>query len=75
MKQVSFLARFILQDAANLQEEVRNLLVEPLPTAEAALAGAVDILTEAISEDTKLRAWTYHEMQTNSLYRVQSQRW
>lgn len=26
----------------------------------------MDILTEAISEDTKLRAWTYHEMQTNS---------
>ena len=26
----------------------------------------MDILTEAISEDTKLRAWTYHEIQTNS---------
>ena len=60
------LARLILQDASNLQEEAEKLTSEAFPTAEAALAGAVDILTEAISEDTKLRAWTYHEMQTNS---------
>ncbi|MBZ2133603.1 Tex family protein [Streptococcus gordonii] len=60
------LARLILQDAANLQEEAEKLISEAFPTAEDALAGAVDILTEAISEDTKLRAWTYHEMQTNS---------
>ena len=60
------LARLILQDASNLQEEAEKLTSEAFQTAEAALAGAVDILTEAISEDTKLRAWTYHEMQTNS---------
>ena len=60
------LARLILQDAANLKEEAEKLTSEAFPTAEAVLAGAVDILTEAISEDTKLRAWTYHEMQTNS---------
>ncbi|RSI27790.1 30S ribosomal protein S1 [Streptococcus sanguinis] len=60
------LARLILQDSSNLQEEAEKLTSEAFPTAEAALAGAVDILTEAISEDTKLRAWTYHEMQTNS---------
>ena len=60
------LARLILQDAANLQEEAGKLTSEAFPTAEAALAGAVDILTEAISEDTKLRAWTYHEIQSNS---------
>ena len=60
------LARLILQDAVNLQEEAEKLTSEAFPTAEDALAGAVDILTEAISEDTKLRAWTYHEMQTNS---------
>lgn len=60
------LARLILQDAANLQKEAEKLTSETFPTAEVALAGAVDILTEAISEDTKLRAWTYHEMQTNS---------
>ena len=60
------LARLILQDAPNLQEEAEKLTSEAFPTAEPALAGAVDILTEAISEDTKLRAWTYHEMQSNS---------
>ena len=60
------LARLILQDSSNLKEEAEKLTSEAFPTAEAALTGAVDILTEAISEDTKLRVWTYHEMQTNS---------
>lgn len=60
------LARLILQNAAILQEEATALTNETFPTAEAALAGAVDILVEAISEDVQLRAWTYHEMLTNS---------
>lgn len=60
------LARLILQNAATLQEEATALTSETFPTAEAALAGAVDILVEAISEDVQLRAWTYHEMLTNS---------
>ncbi|PRT71432.1 RNA-binding transcriptional accessory protein [Streptococcus anginosus] len=60
------LARLILQNAATLQEEATALTNETFPTAEAALAGAVDILVEAVSEDVQLRAWTYHEMLTNS---------
>ena len=60
------LARLILQNAATLQEEATALTSETFPTAEIALAGAVDILVEAISEDVQLRAWTYHEMLTNS---------
>lgn len=60
------LARLILQNAATLQEEATALTNETFPTAEAALAGAVDILVEAISEDVQLRDWTYHEMLTNS---------
>lgn len=60
------LARLILQNAATLQEEATALTNETFPTAEAALAGAVDILVEAISEDVQLRAWTYHEMLINS---------
>ena len=60
------LARLILQNVATLQEEATALTNEIFPTAEAALAGAVDILVEAISEDVQLRAWTYHEMLTNS---------
>ena len=60
------LARLILQNAATLQEKATALTNETFPTAEAALAGAVDILVEAISEDVQLRAWTYHEMLTYS---------
>lgn len=60
------LARLILQNAVNLQEEAIALTNEAFPTAESALVGAVDILAEAISEDVQLRAWTYHEMLTNS---------
>lgn len=60
------LARLILQNAATLQEEATALTNETFPTAEAALAGAVDILVEAISEDVQLRAWTYHEILKNS---------
>lgn len=60
------LARLILQNISNLQEEAIGLTSEAFPTAEAALSGAVDILVEAISEDAQLRAWTYHEILKNS---------
>ncbi len=60
------LARLILQNISNLQEEAIGLTNEAFPTAEAALSGAVDILVEAISEDAQLRAWTYHEILKNS---------
>lgn len=60
------LARLILQNVSNLQEEAIDLTSEAFPMAEAALSGAVDILVEAISEDVQLRAWTYHEILKNS---------
>ncbi len=60
------LARLILQNVSNLQEEAIGLTSEAFPTTEAALSGAVDILVEAISEDVQLRAWTYHEILKNS---------
>ncbi|WP_151621456.1 Tex family protein [Streptococcus intermedius] len=60
------LARLILQNVSNLQEEAIGLTSEAFPTAEAALSGAVDILVEAISEDVQLRAWTYHEILKHS---------
>ncbi len=60
------LARLILQNVSNLQEEAIGLTSEAFPTAEAALSGAADILVEAISEDVQLRAWTYHEILKNS---------
>ncbi|MBM7318958.1 Tex family protein [Streptococcus suis] len=60
------LARLILQNVADLEEQAAAFICEGFDTAQACLAGAVDILVEAISEDNKLRAWVYHEVQTNS---------
>ncbi|NQJ22014.1 RNA-binding transcriptional accessory protein [Streptococcus suis] len=60
------LARLILQNVADLEEQAAGFVCEGFDTAQACLAGAVDILVEAISEDNKLRAWVYHEIQTNS---------
>ncbi|HEM4978219.1 TPA: RNA-binding transcriptional accessory protein [Streptococcus suis] len=60
------LARLILQNVADLEEQAASFICEGFDTAQACLAGAVDILVKAISEDNKLRAWVYHEVQTNS---------
>lgn len=60
------LARLILQNVADLEEQAASFICEGFDTAQACLAGAVDILVEAISEDNKLRGWVYHEVQTNS---------
>ncbi|MCG9872280.1 RNA-binding transcriptional accessory protein [Streptococcus suis] len=60
------LARLILQNVADLEEQAADFICEGFDTAQSCLAGAVDILVEAISEDNKLRAWVYHEVQTNS---------
>ncbi|MGT2715002.1 Tex family protein [Streptococcus respiraculi] len=56
------LARLILQNIADLEAQAEAFICEGFDTADACLAGAVDILVEAISEDVKLRAWTYHEV-------------
>ncbi len=42
-------------------------MTEGFDTAVSCLAGAVDILVEAISENTKLRSWTYQEILQNSV--------
>ncbi|HFR3475000.1 TPA: Tex family protein [Streptococcus suis] len=60
------LARLILQNVADLEEQAASFICEGFDTTQACLAGAVDILVEAISEDNKLRSWVYHEVQTNS---------
>ena len=61
------LARLILQNSPDLEAEARKFTCEAFPTETAALAGAVDILVEAISEDTQLRALTYQEIHGHSL--------
>ncbi len=60
------LARLILQNSSNLKDEAEKLISEAFPTADKALAGAVDILVEAFSEDNSLRSWTYNEIWNNS---------
>ena len=61
------LARLILQNSPNLEVEAQKFTCETFPTETAALTGAVDILVEAISEDTQLRALTYQEIHGYSL--------
>ncbi|MBJ8325178.1 Tex family protein [Streptococcus pacificus] len=59
---LSDLTRLILQNDANLEEKAKNFLNETFDTVDKALAGATDILIEFISEDLKLRSWTYNEI-------------
>jgi uncharacterized protein len=61
------LARLILQNSPDLEAEAQKFTCEAFTTETAALAGAVDILVEAISEDTQLRALTYQEIHGHSL--------
>lgn len=56
------LARLILQNVSDLERQAASFVCDGFATIPACLAGAVDILVEAISEDVKLRAWTYHEI-------------
>ena len=65
------LARLILQNSPNLKSEAEKLTSEAFPTADKALAGAVDILVEAFSEDNSLRSWTYNEIWNNSDFNPQ----
>ncbi|MGV2993704.1 Tex family protein [Streptococcus porcinus] len=60
------LARLILQNANNLEKEAEVFVCYAFPNTESALSGAVDILVEAMSEDVKLRSWTYNEIWTYS---------
>ncbi|AXQ79069.1 RNA-binding transcriptional accessory protein [Streptococcus chenjunshii] len=60
------LARLILQNTSDLETEAEKFITEGFASAEAALSGAVDILVEAMSDDPKLRSWTYNEIWTYS---------
>ncbi|MGT2924775.1 Tex family protein [Streptococcus caviae] len=61
------LARLILQNVPDLRKQAESFVTEAFPTAEEALGGAMDILIEALADDTKLRSWTYNEIWANSL--------
>ncbi|EJN93469.1 Tex family protein [Streptococcus ratti] len=61
------LARLILQNVPDLKKQAESFVNETFTTAEEALGGAMDILIEALADDTKLRSWTYNEIWANSL--------
>ena len=65
------LARLILQNVSDLESQAESFICEGFATGKDALAGAVDILVEALSEDTNLRAIAYREVLENS--RITSQ--
>ncbi|MBF9676400.1 MULTISPECIES: Tex family protein [Streptococcus] len=60
------LARLILQNVTDLEKEAEKFICEGFVTGKDALAGAVDILVEALSEDVTLRAMTYQEVLRHS---------
>ena len=65
------LARLILQNVSDLEKEAEAFVCEGFETPQDALAGAVDILVEALSEDVTLRSMTYQEVLRRS--RITSQ--
>lgn len=61
------LAQLIVKNSANLEEEAEKFVNENFTCPQKALEGAVDILSEAISEDARLRSWLTGEIKNNSL--------
>ncbi|WP_348619098.1 Tex family protein [Lactococcus lactis] len=61
------LAQLIVKNSANLEEEAEKFVDENFTSPQKALEGAVDILSEAISEDARLRSWLTGEIKNNSL--------
>ncbi|WP_172207991.1 Tex family protein [Pseudolactococcus hodotermopsidis] len=59
------LAKLIMQNG-DVAGKAAEFLNEEVPSANDAIAGALDILAEAISEDVKMRAWVLNEIKTNS---------
>ena len=61
------MAQLIVKNSANLEEEAEKFVNENFTSPQKALEGAVDILSEAISEDARLRSWLTGEIKNNSL--------
>ena len=61
------LARLILQNKGSLETEAESFVCEGFETADKALAGAVDILIEALSEDVSIRSFVNRESEQHSL--------
>ena len=56
-----------MQNKASLEAEAENFVCEGFETADKALAGAVDILIEALSEDVSIRSFVNREIEQHSL--------
>ena len=61
------LTRLMLQNVPDLEAQASNFINQGFPSTDKALAGAVDILIEVLSEDNRLRSWTYNEIWNYSL--------
>src|SRR5574337_1275236 len=59
------LAKVIMQNG-DVATSAEGYLNEEVPSANDAISGALDILSEAISEDVKMRAWVLNEIKQNS---------
>ncbi|MDR1606495.1 MAG: RNA-binding transcriptional accessory protein [Streptococcaceae bacterium] len=59
------LAKVIMQNG-DVVASAQDFLNEAVPSAEAAISGALDILSEAIAEDIKMRAWVLNEIKQHS---------
>ncbi len=60
------LAQLIVKNAADVEQQAEKFVNETFDSAVKTLQGAVDILSEAISEDARLRSWLLGELRTNS---------
>lgn len=58
------LAKVIMQNG-DVASQAETFVNDDVPTAADAIAGALDILSEAISEDVKMRAWVLTELKQN----------
>jgi len=61
------LAQLIVRNVADIEEQAKNFVNELFVSADKTLQGAIDILSEAISEDATLRGWLLREIKSNSL--------
>lgn len=61
------LAQLIVKNAENIEQEAEKFVTDGFVSGIACLQGAVDILSEAISEDLRLRSWLLGEIKANSL--------
>ena len=59
------LAKLIMQNG-DVSGNVASFLTDDVESNDAAISGALDILSEAIAEDVKMRAWVLNEIKQHS---------